>query len=384
MSTFRIFASRPARGAAPRPLKRNLLNRTLLGGVAALTLAATAACATATAGTSTASSSATSTSSGTPATSLRLGYFANLTHASALVGVGNGFFQGKLGKTKLTTTIFNAGPDEMTALLANQLDAAFVGPSSALNAWVQDKHSGLTIVAGAEDAGAELVVNSSITSAAQLKGTTLADPQLGNTQDVALRYWLKQQGYSTNLQGGGDVSITPTSNSTVLSLFEQGKIQGAWVPEPYASELVLQGGGHVLVDEKTLWPAGNFATTNLVVANSFLAAHPQTVEELIEGEIEANNFIDQDPTEAQSVANQQLQSLTGKALPTAVLTRAWGEQSVTDNPYASSLQTELNHAVSDGLLTKTSLKGIFNLTLLNQALKAEGDPTVSSDGLGLQ
>ncbi|HEY3870330.1 MAG TPA: ABC transporter substrate-binding protein [Actinocrinis sp.] len=383
MSTFRTFASRAARATAPRPLKRPLLNRTLLGGVAALTLAATAACATATAGTSTASSSATATSSGTPATSLRLGYFANVTHATALVGVGNGIFQGKLGKTKLTTTIFNAGPDEMTALLAGQLDAAFVGPSSALNAWIQDKHSGLTIVAGAEDAGAELVVSSSITSASQLKGTTLADPQLGNTQDVALRYWLKQQGYNTNLQGGGDVSITPTSNSTVVSLFGQGKIQGAWVPEPYASELV-QAGGHVLVDEKTLWPGGNFATTNLVVANSYLAAHPQTVEELIEGEIEANNYIDQDSSQAQTVANQQLQTLTGKALPTAVLTRAWGEQSVTANPFASSLQTELNHAVSDGLLTKTSLKGIFNLTLLNQALKAEGDPTVSSDGLGPQ
>jgi NitT/TauT family transport system substrate-binding protein len=382
MSTFRMLVPRLVRAATPRPLKRTSLNRTLLGGVAALTLAATAACATATAGTSTPTASP--SGSGTPAATLRLGYFANLTHASALVGVGNGFFQGKLGKTKLQTTIFNAGPDEMTALLANQLDAAFVGPSSALNAWVQDKHNGLTIVSGAEDAGAELVVSPSITSAAQLKGTTLADPQLGNTQDVALRYWLKQQGYTTNLQGGGDVSITPTSNSTVLSLFEQGKIQGAWVPEPYASELVVQGGGHVLVDEKTLWPAGNFATTNLVVANSYLAAHPQTVEDLIEGEIEANNFINQDPTEAQTVVNQQLQTLTGKALPTSVLTRAWGEESVTANPYASSLQTELNHAVTDGLLTKTTLKGIFNLTLLNQALKAEGDPTVSADGLGPQ
>ena len=321
---------------------------------------------------------------GTPAAELRLGYFANVTHSTAIVGVAGNYFSAKLGSTKLSTQIFSAGPTEMTALLAGKLDAAYVGPSSALTAYIQSKGSALKIIAGAETAGAELVVNSSITSVADLKGKTIADPQLGNTQDVALRYWLKQQGFSTNLQGGGDVNIEPQANATALTLFEQGKIQGAWVPEPWASRMVVEGGAHVLVDEKTLWPGGQFATTNLVVNTAFLDAHPQTVEELLEGQIAANAWIDANPAQAQTLINAQLTTLTGKGLKTSELTRAWGEESVTNDPLASSLQTELDHAVSDGLLQSSPLNGIFDLAPLNQALTAAGDPTVSADNLGSQ
>jgi NitT/TauT family transport system substrate-binding protein len=370
----------PLRITTPsRPLKR-----TILGAAAALaTLTLTAACATATTS-STPSATGSSAASGTPAGALRLGYFANVTHTTPIVGVAKGFFAAKLGSTKLTTSIFNAGPTEMTALLGGHLDAAYVGPSAALNAWVKSKGQGLTIVAGAENAGAELVVDSKITSVADLKGATIADPQLGNTQDVALRYWLKTQGYPTTLQGGGTVKVEPTANATALTLFEQGRIQGAWVPEPYASELVLQGGGHVLVDEKTLWPDGNFATTNLVVATSYLQAHPQTVEALLEGQIAANAWITANPAAAQTVVNAALKTLTGKALKSAVIARAWAEENVTDDPEAASLQTSLDHAVSDGLLKQSPLNGIYDLTPLNTALTAAGDPTVSSAGLGNQ
>ena len=363
------------------------VKRVLLGATAAATLALTTACAhasslsTTPAGNANASGSA---AAGTPADSLRLGYFANVTHTTPIVGVAKNFFAGKLGTTKLTTQIFNAGPDEMTALLSGKIDAAYVGPSSALNAFVKSKGTGLTIVAGAENAGAELVVSPNINSIADLKGKTLATPQLGNTQDVALRYWLKQQGDATNLQGGGDVKITPTDNATSLTLFEAGKIDGGWVPEPWASRLVIEGKGHVLVDEKTLWPGGQFATTNLVVATSFLQAHPQTVKALIEGQLDANTWVAANPTAAAALVNSTIKTLTGKALKDAVITRAWTEESVTNDPEASSLQTSLSHAVADGLLKQTSLNGIFDLTLLNQALTAAGQPTVSSAGLGNQ
>jgi NitT/TauT family transport system substrate-binding protein len=367
------------------PSPRRSLKRTVLGAAAAVaTLTLASACATASTTTSAPAPTGSATSAGTAAASLRLGYFANVTHTTPIVGVSKGFFAGKLGSTKLTTQIYNAGPTEMTALLGGHLDAAYVGPSAALNAWVKSKGQGLTIVAGAEDAGAELVVDSKITSVAQLKGATIADPQLGNTQDVALRYWLKQQGYATTLQGGGAVKVEPTPNATALSLFEQGRIQGAWVPEPWASQLVIQGGGHVLVDEKTLWPGGNFSTTNLVVANSYLKAHPQTVEALIEGQIDANAWVAANPTDAATVVNAAVKTLTGKALPTSVITRSWTEEAVTNDPLASSLQTSLAHAVSDGLLKQTPLNGIYDLTLLNKALTAAGDPTVSSAGLGNQ
>ena len=381
----------PLRFAAdPRPLKRtpsapSVARRTLLGAAAVSVLALTAACATATSVSSTsATASGSSTSAGTAASELRLGYFANVTHTTPIVGVAKNFFGTELGSTKLTTQIFNAGPDEMTALLSGKLDAAYVGPSSALNAYVKSNGTGLTIVAGAENAGAELVVSSKITSIADLKGKTLASPQLGNTQDVALRYWLKQQGYATTQQGGGDVKISPTDNATTLTLFEAGKIDGAWVPEPWASRLVVEGGGHVLVDEKTLWPSGQFATTNLVVATSYLKAHPQTVKALITGQVKANAWVTANPTDAATLVNSTIKSLTGKALKDAVITRAWSEENVTNDPEASSLQTSLAHAVSDGLLKQTSLNGIYDLTLLNQVLTANGDPTVSSAGLGNQ
>lgn len=379
MSPFRITTA--ARKAGAHRLKRTLTG----AAAAAAVLALTAACATAKTDTPAASTSTLGTAgSGTPATELRLGYFANVTHTTPIVGVAKNFFADKLGSTKLSTQIFNAGPDEMTALLGGQLDAAYVGPSSALNAYVKSKGAGLTIVAGAENAGAELVVSSKINSAADLKGKTLASPQLGNTQDVALRYWLKQQGYTTTQQGGGDVTIQPSDNATTLTLFEAGKIDGAWVPEPWASRLVVEGKGHVLVDEKSLWPGGQFATTDLVVADSYLKAHPQTVKALIEGQLAANAWVTANSSDAATLVNSTIKTLTGKALKDDVITRAWTEENVTNDPEAASLQTSLDHAVSVGLLKQTSLNGIFDLTLLNQALTAAGGQAVSAAGLGNQ
>ena len=370
----------------PRPGKSPLALRSVLSlrsvaalAVGALNLGVTSACAhpsTGTTSTATSATSSTGTSSGTAASSLRLGYFANVTHSTAIAEVANGTLQKDLGSTKLDTTIYSAGPAEMTALLGGQLDAAYVGPSSALSAWTKSDKQGLTIIAGAETGGAELVVDSSITSAAQLKGTTIADPQLGNTQDVALRYWLKEQGYATTLQGGGEVTVQPEANATTLTLFKEGKIQGAWLPEPWASRLVDEGSGHVLVDEKTLWPSGQFATTNLVVSNTYLAAHPQTVAELLDSQITTNSWILANPAAAQTLISGAIKKLTGSTITAAEMQRSWTEESVTNDPLVSSLQEELAHAVSDGLLKNTSLTGIFNLTLLNQELTKAGQSTV--------
>jgi NitT/TauT family transport system substrate-binding protein len=377
VSPFRID---PRRIDQPsRPIKRILLSAAAM----AATLALTTACAHSTSP-SAAPAADTGGSATGSATSLRLGYFANVTHTTPIVGVAKNFFTARLGSTKLSTQIFNAGPAEMTALLGGKLDAAYVGPSSALNAFVKSNGGGLTIVAGAENAGAELVVSSNVHSIGDLRGRTLATPQLGNTQDVALRYWLKQQGYSTDLQGGGDVKITPTDNATTLTLFEAGKLDGGWVPEPWASRLVVEGKGHVLVDEKLVWPNGQFATTNLVVATSYLKAHPDTVKALIEGQLDANAWVTANPAAAATLVNDTIKSLTGKALKDSVITRAWSEENVTNDPEAVSLEVSLDHAVTDGLLKQTPLNGIYDLTLLNQALTAEGQPTVSAAGLGNQ
>lgn len=323
-------------------------------------------------------------SSPSPASEVRLGYFANVTHAPALVGVSQGFFTKNLGTTKLTTQVFNAGPAAIEALYAGAIDAAYVGPNPAINGFVKSKGRALRIIAGATSGGAQLVVRPDITSAAQLKGTNLATPQLGGTQDVALRAWLFAQGLKTSTSGRGDVAITPTENAQTLALFKQGRLDGAWLPEPWASRLVLDAGAKVLVDEKTLWPKGQFVTTQLIVATTFLDQHPQTVQALLTGHVEAIDWIRANPKLAPTAVNAEIAKTAGKPLSDAVIARAFANIMVTEDPLAGSLQKDLADGISVGLVKKADLSGIYDLRLLNAILKAKGEPTVSTAGLGQQ
>ena len=204
------------------------------------------------------------------AAELRLGYFANVTQASAVYGVGAGTFADELGSTTLKTQVFNAGPAAVEALFAGSLDAAYLGPNPAVNGFVRSQGEALRIVAGATSGGAALVVRGDVTDPQQLRGQKLASPQTGGTQDIALRTWLISQGFTVDEDGGGDVVIRAQENAQTLSEFQAGRIAGAWVPEPWASRLVLEGGGRVLVDEGDLWPDGRFVTTHLVVRTCLL------------------------------------------------------------------------------------------------------------------
>ncbi len=311
---------------------------------------------------------------------LRLGFLENITHAPALIGVKEGFFTKNLGNNvTLKLYPFSTGTEEATALLAGQLDAAYVGPNPAIKAWQQSSGSLIKIISGAASGGAQLVVNTKITKLSQLKGQKLATPSLGNTQDVALRYWLKGQGLTTTQTGGGDVPITPiTPNSDAVLAFEAGKIAGGWEPAPYDAEMVAAG-GHVLVNEASLWPGGKFVTTNLVVTQSFLGAHPTVVSDLLKGQIEANSFIASNRSAAETAANAELDSLSGKSLKPAILAAAFDQVTFTNDPIASSLITDAQHAVAVGLLTPVkNLGSIYDLSPLNKLLSAAGQPQVSS------
>ncbi|MEP6481135.1 MAG: ABC transporter substrate-binding protein [Rhodoglobus sp.] len=319
-----------------------------------------------------------------PAKELRLGYFANLTHAPALIGLDKGLFADALGDTRITTQLFSAGPAAIEALSAGALDAAFIGPSPAINSYIKSKGQSLVVVAGAATGGAALVVRNGITTAADLKGTTLASPQLGNTQDVALRSWLADKGYKTSTTGGGDVTITPTENADTLKLFAAGKLDGAWLPEPWVSRLVVEGGAHVLVDEASLWPDGAFPTTVLVVNKSFLAAHPQAVSELVTGEVAAVTWLNDNPSDAAAAINDKLTADTGKGLDPKVIERALGTIAFSPDPQAQTFPTLIAHAVSAGTGTDGDISGLFDLSLLNAVLKAKGATTVSAHGLGKQ
>ena len=342
----------------------------LTAGVAAVSLLA-AGCA---------SSATGASNSGSSPVVLRLGFLANITHEPALVGLAKGYFTKDLGKNvTLKTSVFSTGTEETTALLAGQLDAAYVGPNPALNAWQKSNGTAIKIISGAASGGASLVVKKGITSAAQLKGKSLATPSLGNTQDVALRYWLKQHGQTTTPTGGGDVAIKPIKpNSAAVLEFASGQIDGGWEPEPYATEMVLDGGTR-LVNEASLWPGGNFVTTNLVVSQSFLKAHPSTVNGLLKGQIQANSYINANGTAAASVANAELTKLLGKGLKPNVLAAALPYIHFTNDPIASSLTADAQHAVAVGLLTPVkNLPSIYDLGPLNALLKADGQPQVSS------
>ncbi len=303
---------------------------------------------------------------------VRLGFLTNITHASALVGLKEGFFSSALGSAgTLKATAFSTGTQETVALLAGQLDAAYVGPNPAINAWQKSGGSAIKIISGAATGGASVVAAKGITSAAQLKGKTLATPSLGNTQDVALRYWLRQNGVTTTSTGGGDAYIKPTTpNSAAVLEFKSGQIAGGSEPAPYDIEMVSDG-GTVLLSEPGV-------TTLLVVTQSFLSAHPAIVTDLIKAQIQANSFIKSNPAAAEAETNAELAAYTGKPLKASLVAASFKEITFTNDPDESSLTADASQAVSLGLLKPVNLSGIFDLGPLNQALTAAGQPQVSS------
>ena len=307
---------------------------------------------------------------------LHLGVFPNITHATGLVGIEEGIFDEALGDNELEVSFFNAGPEASEALLSGAIDATYIGPNPAINAFAQSNGEAIRIIAGSTSGGAFLVTRPDITSVEQLEGTKLATPQLGNTQDVALRAYLKENGFEADESGGGDVSIIPQANADTLAAFQAGDIDGAWVPEPWATRLIQEAGGQVLVDERDLWPDGAYVTTHLIVATEFLDEHPDVVKQLLQGHIEANELVNGDADAAKAAANAQIKAATDKEIPAAVLDAAWENLTFTVDPVASSLQTSATEATELGLLEEVDLDGIYDLTLLNELLTAAGDDEV--------
>lgn len=318
------------------------------------------------------------------ASTVRIGYFANLTHATPLVGIQQGIFQRELGTgTKVEPSVFNAGPAEIEALNAGSIDIGWIGPSPAINGYVKSGGKSLKIIAGSASGGVKFVVNpKKIKSLGDLKGKTIATPQLGNTQDVALLNYLATRGYKVDATTGkGQVTVQRMDNKLTPTAYAAGDIDGAWVPEPTASKLVAEG-AKVLLDESTLWPDKKFVITNVVVSQTFLKAHPDVVEAVLRGSVETNAWIAKNSDKAKDVANTALKTLSGKALPANVIDPAWKSITLTNDPLAATLRSEAGHAVKTGLLGKVNLKGIYDLGPLNKVLASEGLPQVSAAGLG--
>jgi len=309
-------------------------------------------------------------------TVIHVGAFPNITHSQAMIGKANGWFEKAMGpNVKIDWKGFNAGPSAIEALFAGAIDLTYIGPNPAISGYVRSNGEALRIVAGATSGGAALVVrsDSGIQKPEDFHGKKVASPQLGNTQDVALRAWLKAHGMKS-ADKGGDVQVIPLANPDQLTLFVKKELDAAWAPEPWATRLIKEGNGRLFLDERLLWPNGQFITAHLIVRTQFLKEHPELVKNWIRAHVELTEWINGHLPEAKKLLNQQIQKETGKALPEGVLEEAFGRMQVTYDPLRVSLLNAAKSAFDAGFLGREmpDLSGLYDLSLLNQVLMEKG------------
>lgn len=317
---------------------------------------------------------------------LRIGYFPNLNHAQAVIGFGTGDFQKVLGPDiKVEIFVFNAGPSAIEALLAKRIDATYVGSNPAINGYVVSDGKDLRIIAGSTSAGAVFVVrnDSGIQSPKDLGGKKFASPQLGNTQDIALRKYLLDNGYKT-VENGGNVTVVPVANPDILTLFLKKEIDGAWVPEPWGARLLKEANGRIFLDERDLWPDGKFVTANIAVSTEYLKNNPDIIKKLLAAHVNETKWINDHKEDAIKIFNTELKKITGKTIPADELREALTRLEITYDPLKISLFRSANNAYDVGLLAqgkpRPDLSGIFDLTLLNQVLTEKGLAPIEGGG----
>lgn len=304
---------------------------------------------------------------------LRVGYFPNITHAQALVGQAGGEFEKALGASvRIEWKAFNAGPSAIEAMFANAIDMTYIGPNPAVTGYVRSQGAAVRIIAGAASGGASLVVRqgAGIQKISDFHGKKVATPQQANTQDVALRSWLRANGMKPR-EKGGDVQVLPITNADQLTLFLKGQLDASWAPEPWAARLVHEGGGRIFLDERDLWPNHEFVITNLIIQPKYLKDHPDVVKNFLRAHVELTDWIDKNQARAKQILNQQLQKETGKPLAPEVLDDAFSRMQVTYDPIRSSLLKSTQQAFAEGFLGRTppDLSGLYDLTLLNEVLR---------------
>jgi len=311
---------------------------------------------------------------------LRLGYFANVTHAQALLGLANGEFEKQLGNdVKFVPKLFGSGPAAIEALLADEVDMTYVGPSPAINGFIRSDGKALRVIAGAVQGGAVFVRRSDVVlnQKVDFSGRRFASPQIGNTQDISLRTYLAQMGHLTK-ERGGTVEVLPMANADILTLFLRKELDGAWVPEPWGAILVHRAQGVILVDERDLWPDGKFATTLLVASQQFLETRPEWVQRMMNAHLELTRWIQDHRQDVGTILNEEIAKYTRKRLDQAILSDALSRLDVTVDPLESSLEAFFERARVLGYLKKGNLKGMVDLRFLEKARATLRTPTNNS------
>jgi NitT/TauT family transport system substrate-binding protein len=305
--------------------------------------------------------------SASSAAPLRLGFFPNLTHSQALVGTGEGLFAKELGG-RLDVKQFNAGPAAMEALMAGDLDVCYVGPGPASLAFLRSKGEALRVIAGAVSGGAVLVVRSA-TGPQDLAGQRVASPQLGNTQDVALRTWLLAQGLKLG-DAPPAVRVTPLANADILGLFARGDLAGAWVPEPWGARLVHEAQGRILLDERDLWEGRRFPTTVLVASRRALEQRRADVLAALRVHVGLTDRWARDPEGFARAANAEYGRLVRHPLPEPVLRDAFSRMEPTVDPLQAQLAKGVERARALGFAPAGDLSGLVDRSLLDEAAPA--------------
>lgn len=301
---------------------------------------------------------------------VKVGYFPNITHAQAIVGIANGKFQEILGQdVKIEIKTFNAGPSEIEALYAGEIDIGYIGPSPAINGYIKSDGAALKIISGSASGGASLMVQPELKAlfdqegVKALIGKKIASPQQGNTQDISLRHYLKEN----NLLG--KTKIAPLANADQLTMFFQKEIDGAWSPEPWASRLAIEAGAIRIIDERNLWPDQKFCTTNIIVSAKFLNEHRDLVKKWLQGQVTVTNWIKENPAEAQKIINSEIERLTTKKLPENVFRDAWSRLDFTTDPIKTSVYLFADWAFEQNFLgeDRPDLSNLYDLTIINEA-----------------
>ena len=324
---------------------------------------------------------------------LRIGYFPNITHSQAVIGLNNGDFQKTLGDNVTVETFrFNAGPSAIESLLADRIDATYIGPNPAINGYLLTGGKDLRVISGASSGGASFIVrnDSGIETVNDLGGKKFASPQLGNTQDVALRKYLIDNGFNT-VENGGNVTVLAAKPADIIKLFINKEIDGAWVPEPLVAILKEQGKGFILVDERELWPPeGKFVTANILARTDYLKDNPEIIKKLLEAHINETLWINQKLSKTNNTEtnekniqeltvafNKGLKNITGKTYPEDQLKDALSRIEFTYDPLSASLNKIAEDASDLGYINLGSsrqidLSSIYDLGLLNEVLKSKG------------
>ena len=314
---------------------------------------------------------------------LRIGYFPNLNHAQAVIGLQQGGdFQRILNANnsngndtvKIESFVFNAGPSAIEALFGGQIDVAYVGPNPAINGYLASGGQGIRIISGVASGGASFVVrnDSGIESIKDLGGKKFASPQLGNTQDVALRKYLMDNGFKTT-ENGGNVTVVPITPADILTLMLKMEIDGAWVPEPWATRLVKEANGKIFVYERELWPPdGKFVTANIIARTDYLKENPDIIKRLLQAHIDKTEWINENKEQAITTFNGALKKITGQTIPEDEIRDALMRLELTYDPIKESLFKMADNAYELGYLgnggSKMDLSNIFDLTILNDIL----------------